>query len=115
LQLHQHELEMEMEQEQTRKERELEDKENELNKKTYFVENELKHAIESNESKIQKILMEKRELQAKQSVLLEDRQKLDVDKADIRRVIDSLHSLGKSLKLRREAYNRDMSNLIDFI
>jgi hypothetical protein len=113
LQLHQHELEMEMEQKQAKKERELEDKENELNKKTDFVENELKHAIELNESKIQKILMEKRELQAERSVLLEDRQKLDVDKADIKRDIDSLHSLSKSLKLRREAYNRDMNNLID--
>jgi hypothetical protein len=64
LQLHQHELEMEMEQKQARKARELEDKENELNKNTDFVENELKHEIELNESKIQKILMEKRELQA---------------------------------------------------
>jgi hypothetical protein len=113
LQHHQHELEMEMEQKQARKERELEGKENKLNKKTDFVENELKHAIELNESKIQKILMEKRELQAERSVLLEDRQKLDADKADIRRDIDSLHSLSKSLKLRREAYNRDMNNLID--
>jgi hypothetical protein len=39
--------------------RKLEDKENELNKKTDFVENELKHSIELNESKIQKILLEK--------------------------------------------------------
>ncbi|TVU28210.1 hypothetical protein EJB05_19719 [Eragrostis curvula] len=114
-QLRRHELEMDMEQKQASKERELEDKENELNKKIDFVENKLRHAIELNESKIQKIISEKRELQTERKVLLEDRQKLDADKADIRRDIDSLHSLSKTLKLRREAYNKDMNNLINLI
>ncbi|KAK3158884.1 hypothetical protein QOZ80_2AG0142890 [Eleusine coracana subsp. coracana] len=115
LQLLRHEQEMEMEQKRTSKERELEVKENELNRKTDFVENKLKHAIELNESKIQMIISEKRELQTERKVLLEDRRKLDVATADIRRDIDSLHSLSKSLKLRREAYNRDMNNFMDLI
>ncbi|CAD6242715.1 unnamed protein product [Miscanthus lutarioriparius] len=113
LQLKQHELEMEMEQKQASKEKELEEKENELNKKMDFVENKLRHAIELNESKIQKILVEKRELQMERSLLLEERKKLETDKADIRRDIESLHSLSKSLKERREKYNRDRKHLID--
>jgi len=113
LQLKQHELEMEMEQKQASKEKELEEKENELNRKMDFVENKLRHAIELNESKIQKILVEKRELQMERSLLLEERKKLETDKADIRRDIESLHSLSKSLKERREKYNRDRKHLID--
>lgn len=113
LQLHRHELEMEMEKKQASKERELEEKENELNRKMDFVENELKRAAELNESKIQKILLEKKQLQKEKEVLVEDRQKLETDKADIRRDIDSLNTLSKSLKERREAYNRDRNNLID--
>ncbi|XP_040377287.1 protein CROWDED NUCLEI 1 [Oryza brachyantha] len=113
LQLHRHELEMEMEKKQASKERELEEKENELNGKIDFVENELKRAVELNESKIQKILLEKKELQREKEVLVEDRQKLETDKVDIRRDIDSLNTLSKSLKERREAYNRDRSHLID--
>ncbi|XP_062220088.1 nuclear matrix constituent protein 1a-like [Phragmites australis] len=113
LQLHRHELEMEMEQKQASKERELEDKENTLNKKKDFVENNLRHAIELNESKIQKIILEKQQLQIQREALLADRQKLEIDKVDIRRDIDSLHLLSNSLKLRREAYNRDRDNLID--
>ncbi|KAF8750154.1 hypothetical protein HU200_012403 [Digitaria exilis] len=113
LQLHRHELEMEMEQKQAIKEKELEDKENELNKKMDFVENELRHAIELNESKIQKIISEKQQLQAERKILLEERQKLETDKTDIKRDIDSLHVLSQSLKQRRELYNRDRNNLID--
>lgn len=111
LQLKWHELEMEIEQKQASKEKELEEKENELNKKMDFVENKIRHAIELNESKIQKILLEKRELQMEREVLLEERKKLETDKADIRRDIESLHSLSKSLKERRETYNKDMKNL----
>jgi hypothetical protein len=113
LQLHQHELEMELEQKQASKEKELEDKENELNKKMDFVENKLRHAIELNESKIQKIISEKKQLQMERKILLEERQKLETDKADIKRDIDSLHVLSQSLKLRRESYNRDRNNLIN--
>ncbi|RLN09815.1 protein CROWDED NUCLEI 1 [Panicum miliaceum] len=113
LQLHQHELEMELEQKQASKEKELEDKETELNKKMDFVENKLRHAIELNESKIQKIISEKKQLQMERKILLEERQKLETDKADIKRDIDSLHVLSQSLKLRRESYNRDRNNLIN--
>ncbi|KAL5208294.1 hypothetical protein ABZP36_032729 [Zizania latifolia] len=113
--LHKHELEMEMEKKQARKERELEEKENELNKKMEFVENELKRASELNESKILKILLEKKQLQRGKEVLVEDMQKLETDKADIRRDIDSLNVLSKSLKERREAYNRDRNDLIDML
>lgn len=113
LQLHRHELEMEMEQKQASKEKELEDKANELNKKRDFVDNQLRHAIELNESKIQKIISEKKLLEAERKILLEERQKLETDQADIKRDIDSLHGLSQSLKVRREAYNRDMKNLID--
>lgn len=113
LQLKQHELEMEMEQKQATKEKELEEKENELNKKIDFVENKLRHAIELNESKIEKLLLEKREVQMERELLLEERKKTETDKADIRRDIESLHSLSKSLKERREAYNRDRSRLIE--
>ncbi|XP_062222236.1 nuclear matrix constituent protein 1a-like isoform X2 [Phragmites australis] len=113
LQLHLHELEMDMGQKQASKEKELEDKENELNNKMDFVENKLRHAIELNESKIQKILLEKEQLRKEREVLLADRQKLETDKADIRKDIDSLHMLSQSLKLRRETYNRDRNNLID--
>ncbi|CAL4884956.1 unnamed protein product [Urochloa decumbens] len=113
LQLQQHELEMEMERKQATKEKELEDKENELNKRMDFVENKLRHAIELNESKIQKIISEKKQLQTERKILLEERQKLETDKADIKRDIDSLHALSQSLKLRRESYNRDRNNLID--
>jgi len=113
LQLHRHELEMEMEQKQASKEKELEAKENELNKKIDFVENKLRHAIELNESKIQKIISEKKQLQMERKILLEEREKLETDKADIKRDIDSLHGLSQSLKLRRESYNRDRNNLIN--
>jgi len=113
LQLHRHELEMEMEQKQASKEKELEAKENELNKKIDFVENKLRHAIELNESKIQKIISEKKQLQMERKILLEEREKLETDKADIKRDIDSLHVLSQSLKLRRESYNRDRNNLIN--
>ncbi|KAJ1280670.1 hypothetical protein BS78_04G250500 [Paspalum vaginatum] len=113
LQLHRHELEMEMEQKRASKEKELENKENELNKKIDFVENKLRHAIDLNESKIQKIISERNELEMERKVLLEERKKLEADKADIKRDIESLHSLSMSLKQRREAYNRDRSNLID--
>lgn len=113
LQLKQHELEMEMEQKQATKEKELEEKENELNKKIDFVENKLRHAIELNESKIEKLLLEKREVQMERELLLEERKKTETDKADIRRDIESLHSLSKSLKERREAYNRDRSRLVE--
>jgi hypothetical protein len=113
LQLHRHELEMEIEQKQAIKEKELEYKENELNRKIDFVENELKRATELNESKIQKIISEGKQLQAERKILLEERQKLETDKADIKSDIDSLHGLSQSLKVRREAYNKDMKNLID--
>lgn len=113
LQLHRHELEMEMANKLAIKQKELEQKEDELNKKRVFVENELKHAIDLNESKIQKITLEKQQLLREKEVLAEEKQKLEMDKADIRRDIDSLHALSKSLKDRREAYNRDRNNLID--
>ncbi|KAL6633679.1 hypothetical protein ACP70R_026350 [Stipagrostis hirtigluma subsp. patula] len=113
LELHRHELEMDMQKKIASKERDLEEKENELNKKMDFVDNKLRHAIERNESKIQNIISEKKQLQMEREVLLKERQKLDTDKADIRRDIDSLHLLSKSLKQRREAYNRDRNNLID--
>ncbi|CAN6274719.1 unnamed protein product [Urochloa humidicola] len=113
LQLQRHELEMEVERKQATKEKELEDKESELNKKINFVENKLRHAIELNESKIQKIISEKKQLQMERKILLEERQKLETDKADIKKDIDSLHGLSQSLKLRRESYNRDRNNLID--
>ncbi|KAE8797363.1 protein CROWDED NUCLEI 1 [Hordeum vulgare] len=113
LQLHRHELEMEMANKLAIKQKELEQKEDELNKRRDFVENELRHAIDLNESKIQKITLEKEQLLREKEVLEEEKQKLETDKADIRRDIDSLHALSKSLKDRREAYNRDRNNLID--
>ncbi|XP_020175625.1 nuclear matrix constituent protein 1a [Aegilops tauschii subsp. strangulata] len=113
LQLHRHELEMEIANKLAIKQKELEQKEDELNKKRDFVENELKHAVDLNESKIQKITLEKQQLLREKEVLVEEKRKLETDKADIRRDIDSLHALSKSLKDRREAYNRDRNNLID--
>ncbi|VAI59973.1 unnamed protein product [Triticum turgidum subsp. durum] len=113
LQLHRHELEMEIANKVAIKQKELEQKEDELNKKRDFVENELKHAVDLNESKIQKITLEKQQLLREKEVLVEEKRKLETDKADIRRDIDSLHALSKSLKDRREAYNRDRNNLTD--
>lgn len=113
LQLHRHELEMEMENRLAKKERELEEKETELNKKRDFIEDQLKHAIDLNESKIQKIILEKQQFQRERDVLVEDKQKLETDKADIRKDIDSLNALSGSLKVRREAYIRDRDNLVE--
>jgi chromosome segregation ATPase len=112
LQLHRHELEMEMENRLAKKEKELEEKENELNKKRDFIEDQLKHAIDLNESKIQKIILEKQQFQRERDVLVEEKRKLETDKADIRKDIDSLNELSKSLKARREAYITERDNLI---
>ncbi|KAL6912245.1 hypothetical protein ACP4OV_001050 [Aristida adscensionis] len=108
-----HDLEIDMENKLKSREKELEEKAGELSKKMDFVDNKLKHAIELNESKIQNIILEKKQLQMEREVLLKDRQKLETDKADIRRDIESLHLLSNSLKQRREAYTRDRNNLID--
>uniref|UniRef100_A0ACD6AMT5 Uncharacterized protein n=1 Tax=Avena sativa TaxID=4498 RepID=A0ACD6AMT5_AVESA len=113
--LHRHKLEIEMEQKQVNKEQELEFKQSELNKKLYLAENEIRSAVELNESKIQKIIFEKKEIEKEKNALVKDQQKMETDKADIKEDIDSLKMLSRRLKERREAYKKEKNHLIGLI
>lgn len=115
LQLHRHNLEMEAERKISQREKELREVEEELRRKVDFQDNQMKHAIETNESKIQKIITEREQLGRERESLLEEKERLEREKTEVKRDIESLSDLSKGLKARREEYTKERARFLSLV
>ncbi|KAJ4770379.1 Protein CROWDED NUCLEI 1 [Rhynchospora pubera] len=115
LQLRRHDLEMEVERRISQREKELQEVEKELRRKVEFQDNQMKHAIETNETKIQKIIMEREQLGREMNALLEEKERMDREKLEVMRDIESLSDLSKGLKTRREEYTKERTRFLSLV